>query len=46
MFDRGPNKVHMGGDHCWLTISYVVFHCCFCKHVEEHFQNFENPLGT
>lgn len=44
MLDRGPNKVHIGGDHWWLTISYVVFHCYFWEHVEEHFQNFENPL--
>jgi hypothetical protein len=46
MLDRGPNKVHMGGDHCRLTISYVVFHCCFWHHVDEHFQNFENLSGT
>jgi hypothetical protein len=29
MLYRGPNRTHVGGNHCWLTISYIVPYCCF-----------------
>jgi len=46
--NRGPNKAHVGGDHCWLTIEtyilYVFPYCYYWEHVGEHFENFGNPL--
>jgi len=48
MLDRGPNKAHVGGDHCWLTIEtyilYVFPYSYYWEHVGEHFENFGNPL--
>jgi hypothetical protein len=48
MLDRGPNKTHVGGDHCWLAIGtnifYVFLYCYYWEHVGEHVENFGNPL--
>jgi hypothetical protein len=36
----------VGGDHCWVTILYVVLYCCYWEHVEEHFEKKEELMGT
>jgi hypothetical protein len=53
MLNRSPNRAHVGGNHCWLTIAYVSLFCYYWEHVEEQFENFEiliehrgNLLGT
>ncbi len=43
ILDRGPNRAHVGKDHCYLIVLYVGPYCCFWKYVGEHF---ENPLGS
>ncbi len=41
MLNIGSNRVHLGGDHCWLTIFYVIFLLLLMEHVEENFGNFK-----
>ncbi len=36
----------MGGDHCWVTILYIVPYCCYWEHVEEHFEKLKELMGT
>ncbi len=48
MLNRGPNKAHVGGDHCQLAIGtyilYVFPYCYYWEQVEEHVENFGNRL--
>jgi hypothetical protein len=39
MLDKGSNRAHVDGDHCWLIILYVVFNYFFWEHVGKHFKN-------
>ncbi len=43
MLCRGPNRAHVGGNHCWFTIPYVVPYCCYWEDIGEQFGS---PLET
>jgi hypothetical protein len=57
MLDKGLHNAHVDGDHCCLTVPYVIPYCDSWEKVGEHFENFlelieklrehyENLLGT
>jgi hypothetical protein len=45
MLDKAPNHTPVGGDQCWLIVSYVVSYMLFLGNMlGEHFENFESSL--
>jgi hypothetical protein len=46
MLNKCPNRACVGGDHCWVTILYVVPYCCYWEHIEEHFEKLKGLMGT
>ncbi len=46
MLNKYPNRACVGGDHCWVTILYVVPYCYYWEHVEEHFEKLKELMGT
>jgi len=40
MLDKGLNNAHVDGDHCCLTVPYVISYCGSWEKVGERFENF------
>jgi hypothetical protein len=39
MLDKGLNNAHVDGDHCCVTVPYVIPYCGSLEKVGEHFEN-------
>ncbi len=39
MLDKGLNNAHVDGDHCCVTVPYVIPYCGSWEKVGEHFEN-------
>jgi hypothetical protein len=44
ILDREPNRAHVGEDHDWLIIPYVVPYYCSWEQVEERLLELWEPI--